>query len=211
MTTQPTEKDLELILAVDRDYLFDNERLAFQGVTKDPKHIREINKRLDGYMEVYRGPAEKNTAWKQPIPYAIIRRGDEVFLYERLSKSGEERLHGQLSIGVGGHMNKVNDVRNWDDTLAFNLYREIEEELIFKVSMDYTHSPKTVGLINDDENAVGKVHICILVVLDLPEDADVEVRETDKLDGYWVRIQDLKKTPLFERLESWSQIATEVL
>lgn len=200
----------EQILAVDRKYLFEEEQLTFQGVTTDENLVKHIMKKFRNYIEVRRGDAEANEYWKQPIPYAIIRRGDDVFLYKRLKEGGEARLHDQLSIGVGGHMNRFSGIYNWDDNLRINLYRELNEELDIEVvgsKVDF----KTVGLINDDLNDVGKVHIGILVVVDLPLEAKVTVKETDKLDGHWTRIKDLEKSPLFESLETWSQMALKVL
>ena len=43
---------------------------------------------------------------KQLISYCLLENEKgEILVYERLSGGGEERLHGQSSIGVGGHMN----------------------------------------------------------------------------------------------------------
>lgn len=202
----------ETILAVNRKYLFDDEGLTFQGFTDNKGLIKEINRRLGNFIEVRRGDAEEDSELKQPIPYAIIKRGEEVFLYRRLNSGGEHRLHDQLSIGVGGHMNRVGNIQNWKDTLYLNMVRELTEELTIR-NTDGAIEPEIVGLINNDHDPekVGLYHIGILAVLELPEHVDVEVRETDVLEGYWIRIRDLKKTPLFESLESWSQIAVEVL
>lgn len=199
----------EQILVIDREYLFDDEELTFQGVMTDPHFVKEIERRFKNYFEVRRGDAEDNPNWKQPIPYVIIKRGESVFVYKRLKAGGEERLHEQLSIGVGGHMNIIEGVFTWDYTLMGNLYRELDEELNIQSSV--TPVTKIIGLINDDENEVGKVHIGILAVMELPEEAEVTVKETDQLEGYWIRIRDLNKTPLFESLESWSQIAAGIL
>lgn len=198
----------EMILAVNREYLFEDEELTFQGVLTDIRQVNRLSKRLNNYVEVRRGDAEENSDLKQPIPYAIISRGDEVFVYKRLAGGGESRLHDQLSIGVGGHMNRINDIRGWDSNLMLNLYRELSEELEISESFDH---PEIIGLINDDTDDVGLFHIGILVVVKLPEGAEVTVRETDSLEGYWIRKQDLKKSGLFESLESWSQIAAGIL
>ena len=200
-----------MILVVDRQHLFEDGRLAFQGVLTDAYKVRHIMKKFDRYFEARRGDAEDNENWKQPIPYTIIKRGLEVFSYRRLNTGGEYRLHDQMSIGVGGHMNRINDVRNWNDNLKINSYRELNEELNIIVNGTALPEPKILGLINDDSDEVGRVHIGILAVIDLPQDADVEVKETDKLEGYWIRMRDVKKTPLFESLENWSQFAAQYL
>lgn len=199
----------ERILVVDRVNLFEGESLLFQGIENGQIMVNHLMSKFQNYKEVRRGVAESNDAWKQPIPYAIIKRGDEVFLYRRLKESGEARLHDQLSIGVGGHMNRVLDLEDWEDILLYNMNRELKEEL--HLTIEDEPELQILGLINDDSNEVGAVHIGILAILNLSENDDVTVRETDKLDGNWVRIQDLKKTPLFESLETWSQMAVEVL
>lgn len=200
----------ERILVVDRSHLFDDESLKFQGISTKYPIVNKIMKRFEDFFEVSRGDAEENPNWKQPIPYVIVKRGDSVFVYERLKAGGESRLHDQLSIGIGGHMNVMHNFTKWTTLSNLNMLREINEEI--NIKMGGPHDiPKVVGLINDDENEVGRVHIGILAILELPEEAEVSVRETDKLDGYWIRIRDLKKTPLFEKLETWSQMAVEVL
>ncbi|HBR08365.1 MAG TPA: hypothetical protein DD735_05640, partial [Clostridiales bacterium] len=54
-----------------------------------------------------RPDAEQDPGYKQIIPYVALVRGDEAFLLRRLKKGGEKRLHGMLSLGVGGHINPV--------------------------------------------------------------------------------------------------------
>lgn len=203
----------EKILVIDRYYLFENEALAFQGLLTDSNSVKHIMKKFNAYEEIRRGDAETDETFKQPIPYAIITRGDEVFVYKRLGGGGETRLHEQLSIGVGGHMNRINDVNNWEFNLWVNLHRELTEELQFDWGTweGAIPEPKILGLINDDENEVGRVHIGILAVVDLPIYTEVTVRETEQLEGYWIRIKDLEKEPLFSSLETWSQIAAGVL
>ncbi|MEJ7314673.1 NUDIX domain-containing protein, partial [Staphylococcus epidermidis] len=53
----------------------------------------------------------------------------EILVYERLSGGGEERLHGQSSIGVGGHMNDVVGADSINEVLRVNAQRELEEEV----------------------------------------------------------------------------------
>jgi predicted NUDIX family phosphoesterase len=198
----------EQILAIDREILFESELLTFQGILTDETAVKRIMKKFEKYKEVRRGDAEHDVALKQPIPYAVIRRGDEVFVYKRLKAGGETRLHDSLSIGVGGHMNRVNNIHNWGSNLMINFYRELTEELEITVDVPL---PEIIGLINDDEDDAGLFHIGILMVIDLPKEAEVTVRETNKLEGYWLRSRDLTKDVLFNSLETWSQISVEAL
>lgn len=196
----------ERILVVDRKELFDDEIFAFEGVRTRHGMINHFMRRFRKYREVRRGDAETNEAWKQIIPSVIIKRGDEVFVYKRLNAGGEERLHDQLSLTVGGHMNRINDVKDWGTNLIMNVQRELHEEVHIKGP---NRLPEIVGILNDDSDEVGRVHIGIIFVLELQEGVEVEVRETDKLEGYWLRTRDLTKAGLFDALESWSKYIVE--
>jgi len=198
----------EMIIVAPRVNVFNNETLTFQGVNSDNETLKEVVSNLaNTYSVMRRGDAEENPTFKQPIPYCVLKRGNEVFVYERLQGGGETRLHSKLSMGVGGHMNKF-EVEDFYEQLSVNLERELEEELLIdgdRLSLD------TIGLINDDENEVGKVHIGLLVIAELKEDATVAVRETDQLKGMWLTIEDLTQSNTYERLESWSQFVVDVL
>ena len=198
----------EMIIVAPRVNVFNNETLTFQGVNSDNETLKEVVSNLaNTYSVMRRGDAEENPTFKQPIPYCVLKRGNEVFVYERLQGGGETRLHSKLSMGVGGHMNKF-EVEDFYEQLSVNLERELEEELLIdgdRLSLD------TIGLINDDENEVGKVHIGLLVIAELKEDATVAVRETDQLKGMWLTIEDLTQSDTYERLESWSQFVVDVL
>lgn len=205
----------EMILAVDRYSLFENETLAFQGVLTLPAVVNRIMKKFESCEVVRRGDVEHDITFKQPIPYVVLKRGDEIFTYKRLSGGGEARLHDQLSIGVGGHMNHIDNLDNWNSIMLANIYRELTEELDFGLDevadIGYLIEPKTVGLINDDKGNAGLYHIGILMVMELPENAEVTVRETEELEGRWMKEIDLLSDDVFNRLESWSKFAVEVL
>lgn len=200
----------EVILVVDRKDLFQNESLVFQGLITDEEHVKSVKGRFAHFYETKRGYAENDERKKQPIPYVILRRGSEIFVYKRLKAGGESRLHEQLSFGVGGHMNLLNDNCRWGTNFKENMYRELHEELHLSYCGPEIE-PTIIGLINDDSNEVGRVHIGVVAILDLPEDAVVAVKETDKLEGYWLRSRDLQKPPLFDSLENWSQMTAHIL
>ena len=75
-----------------------------------------------------RPDAENDPGYKQIIPYVVLRRGDEIFMTRRLKKGGEARLHGLMSIGVGGHINPVDDIDR-ESVLLRGLERELDEEV----------------------------------------------------------------------------------
>ncbi|MFT5286410.1 MAG: putative NUDIX family phosphoesterase [Planctomycetota bacterium] len=172
---------------------------------------------------VERAYAERNPAWKQVIPYTIVTRGDEVLLLRRLIGGGDARLHDKLSIGVGGHINPEDldatadetskhpdqkDSQNRPDPVAAGTKREIEEEL----EIHGTYALRTVGILNDETNPVGAVHVGWLQVLELEESGTAEIREHDILEGEFVTRDHLGS--LLEEganFETWSRLLVERL
>lgn len=149
-----------------------------------------------------RAMAEESPDWKQLIPYVVVRDGDKVFLMERTDAGGDLRLHRKATIGVGGHINPVDE---GDDLLNAGLRREWGEELVAGWEPDF----RLIGLLNDDSNPVGSVHLGI--VFEVQADGrPVAVRETDKLTGRFVAPAEVLAA--WDRMETWSHlVATHLL
>ncbi len=200
----------EIILAAPRSDVFQNEMLTFQGVNREDERIVNIMAQIEAhFFEIRRGDAEEDPRFKQPIPYVVIRRDDEVFVYERLAGGGESRLHNKLSLGFGGHMNPMEGAASFSEVLKQNTDRELAEELYIRE--EDKQNIVTLGLINDDENDVGKVHIGILSALQLASAAQVEVKEKDQIAGRWMKLSELKEENVYQRLEAWSQFVADIL
>lgn len=153
---------------------------------------------------VERRHAELDSSFKQVIPYTLVTHGDEVFLLRRLEGGGEARLHGLLSIGVGGHVNPVDlDGEAEEDVLDAGCRRELLEE----VEIDAPYSLAPVGAINDDATDVGSVHFGLVHVARC-ETREVRVRETDVLEGSFVTASTLTEMAHTEpeRFETWSAL-----
>ncbi|AGF27638.1 MULTISPECIES: hypothetical protein [Bacillus] len=200
----------EIILAAPRSDVFQNEMLTFQGVNSEDERIIKIMAQIEAhFFEIRRGDAEEDPRFKQPIPYVVIRRDDEVFVYERLAGGGESRLHNKLSLGFGGHMNPMEGAASFSEVLKQNTDRELAEELYIRE--EDKQNIVTLGLINDDENDVGKVHIGILSALQLAPAAQVEVKEKDQIAGRWMKLSELKEENVYQRLEAWSRFVADIL
>lgn len=145
--------------------------------------------------------AEESPEYKQLIPYVVLCRGEQVFVTRRLNKGGEKRLHGLLSIGIGGHINPVDG--EGEDVLMRALHREIDEEV--EINRHSELIPR--GFINDDSNAVGSVHLGACFTMEVS--GEVKVRETEKLEGLWMTVSELIARK--DSMETWSQIALEIL
>jgi predicted NUDIX family phosphoesterase len=152
------------------------------------------------YLE--RPLAEESPQWKQLIPYVVLRDGDRIFLMERTDAGGDPRLHRKASIGVGGHLNPVDQGQ---DPLTLGLRREWAEEL------DATWEPefRLVGMLNDDSNPVGSVHLGVVFTVEAAG-RPVGVREVEKLSGRMATPGEVLAA--WDRLETWSQlVAAELL
>src|SRR5262245_39080149 len=138
----------------------------FQGFSGDTeKYLRGL---LDPAHTSYRPRAamEQDPSYKQLIPYVIFRHRDasgqtQLFQYTRGKGQGEARLHAKRSIGIGGHISA-------DDQAAVSAYEEgMRRELEEEVTIQTRYESRLVGLINDDQTEVGKVHLGVVHVCDV--------------------------------------------
>ncbi|EJO7148961.1 NUDIX domain-containing protein [Staphylococcus pseudintermedius] len=197
----------EQITVVPRRLLFEEEALAFNGfLDQSEEKGQKIYEKLSQYEVKRRGDMEKDPSFKQLISYCLIENEhDELLVYERLSGGGEARLHGNASIGVGGHMNDVPEAHHIDEVIKTNASRELEEEIGVKIN---NQTPlEFIGFINDDHNEVGQVHIGVVFKVKVKQQ-DVEVRETDTLKIQWQPLSQISDTSAFE---SWSALILEQL
>lgn len=148
-----------------------------------------------------RKDAEQDPAHKQLIPYVVVRDADRVFLMERTNAGGDPRLHRRATIGVGGHLNPVDD---GSDPLGSGLRREWGEEL----SADWEPEFTPIGFLNDDRNPVGSVHLGIVFEVQAAG-RPIDVRERAKLSGRLASIDELRAA--WDRLETWSQLVADAL
>ncbi len=148
-----------------------------------------------------REQVEVDPSFKQIIPYLIVRYTDRLFLFQRSAAGNEARLRGLFSIGVGGHINR-SDVVGATDLVGAGLRRELDEELL----IHGTWRARLVGVLNDDTNAVGRVHFGLVHVIDV-ESPDVAVRESDVLTGRMASREDV--WAVRDRMETWSRLILE--
>lgn len=156
------------------------------------------------FME--RPSAEQDPTHKQLIPYSIFHHSGRYLCYQRGGSSGEKRLVAKRSLGIGGHINPVDQARDgMGETMYFNsLERELAEELV----LQGTHSQRVIGLINDDSSEVGSVHLGVVHLFDL-SDAGVSSNEDAIQDLRFLTLEELRARR--EELETWSQICLDHL
>jgi predicted NUDIX family phosphoesterase len=179
----------------------------FQGFSGD------IGKYLTGILDPRhtsyrpRPEMENDPSFKQLIPYVIFRHLDasgrtNLFQYTRGKGQGEARLHTKRSVGVGGHISA-------DDATAASAYEEgMRRELAEEVVIDTPYTSRRVGLINDDETDVGRVHLGVVHIFDVERPA-VRPREDEIIEAGFRPVEELLAD--LSRFETWSQICLKAL
>lgn len=195
---------VEHVLVIPRA-LFD-ELGAFQGFQPDSERYLKAILAPGSNFFLPRPDAELDPTHKQIIPYSIFHHQGKYLVYTRGGKSGEKRLHAKQSIGIGGHINPVDER---EDSLAETTYfngveREIVEELVLKGN----HTQRVIGLINDDSNEVGQVHLGVVHLFDLDHD-EVSSNEDAILDLHFASLEELAAAA--DNLETWSSICVKHL
>lgn len=172
---------------------------------------------IDGYLDELLSPEhtsyrprsemEEDPGHKQLIPYVIFRYTDEsgrenLFRYTRGTGQGEQRLHSKHSVGIGGHISS-------EDADEINPYDEgMRRELAEEVFIETKYNERCVGLINDDQTEVGKVHLGVVHIFDVVS-PNVRPRESEIEDARFVPVDELLSD--LDGFESWSQICLEAL
>lgn len=147
-----------------------------------------------------RKEAEKSPEYKQIIPYGVIMKDNKILSYQRTKKSGENRLHDNFSIGFGGHINTEDEVVSNDpfDIFVAAFHRELNEELEWGTS-DRQYTSKLIGIISDNSNDVGQVHLGVLVLTEPL--TSVAAKEDTISNLEWLSLEEIA---LF-KYENWSQ------
>lgn len=175
----------------------------FQGFHPDPGLYLDALLRPEVASFEPRAVMEEDASFKQIIPYVVFRYGEQVFCYRRGASQGEARLHRKRSLGVGGHVDEPDaEGRATREAYEVALRRELDEE----VEIGSPGRLSCVGLINDDDTPVGRVHLGVvhLYELDRPE---VQAREEGLADGGFLDLDQLGG--IREEFETWSQICLD--
>ncbi|MGF1577783.1 MAG: phosphoesterase [Gemmataceae bacterium] len=170
---------------------------VFQGFSSEPeKYLPSL---LDPqHLRFYpRAKAEADPSYKQLIPYVVFRHQDQIFHYLRGSKATETRLQAFRSVGVGGHI-EPQDADQPTDLYRSGMMREVLEEVFLETEFE----DRCLGLINDDSNSVGQVHLGIVHLFHLNE-PNVRPREAVLTEAGFSPLSEL--TQVKSEFETWSQ------
>jgi len=184
----------EHILVVKQNILFPQK--AHQGIRSDNTdwYLNAITTHGEFHP---RSLMEENPRYKQIIPYIIAQHQNSLFLMQRKKTASEKRLPGKYSLGIGGHI-KAQDLGDTKDIFTW-ARREFEEEVAYEGTINIA----PLGLINDDSNDVGRVHIGLVLLL-TTDTTNISVK-SELAHGALTHIdQCLDYVPY---MEPWSQIA----
>lgn len=184
-------KEDEQILVVSREIVIPQpwQGINTEGVEEFEKLVRE-----NGSFR-RRADCEEDSSWKQIIPYMVFRHQDKYFLMQRTNQGLEARLHNLYSLGIGGHINKEDLV---GETIMDWARREFEEEVDYPGN--FTATP--VGLLNDDTNLVGEVHLGYVLLLE-GDSEQIKIRDEHQ-SGQLISLYEMRL--LTPQMETWSSI-----
>lgn len=198
-----------------------NASLVAQGLTGDdqPFYRCDFAEVLplvaDGIVLGQREALESDESVRQFLPYTVLGKEEngeaKVFVYRRGKGVGESRLSGNVSIGIGGHIDLVdvvheNSVINPIGTILQSMSRELAEEIVLENAGSDLRLG-SMGVLLDNSNAVGRVHVGLVILASLPPEADAACREEELETLGFMTPQELLDSGL--PLENWTKILCE--
>jgi len=193
-----TQKSLdELILVVKRNQLLGKQ--TWHGIKEvDFDHYLQIIQQKKEFLP--RGMMENDPSYKQIIPYLVFNFEDTYFLMQRASKASETRLRNKYSLGIGGHIRQ-------EDMTTDSIFEWAKREFHEEVNYNGNLIIKPLGILNDDSDDVGKVHIGFVLLLQ-GDSSKISIKSELK-SGTLVTLEECAKYN--ESLESWSQLVLEFI
>ncbi len=157
-----------------------------------------------------RPEAEADPNYKQLIPYVIMAHNGKYLTYVRGKRAGETRLVSKRSIGIGGHINPIDDI---DDVPLFADFREIydtavQREVAEEVEVKANHTDRIVALLNDDTNEVGQVHLGVVHLWTLDSE---KIKKREKMITKMTFMTPTELQEVKETMETWSQLCLQGL
>lgn len=187
----------ELILVVKRDELFAQDSWA--GLKNTDIQMYQDFVCTRGEFK-WRSEMEQDPTYKQIIPYMIFKFQDRYFLMQRRSNASESRLQSKFSLGIGGHIRQEDMTGK---TIFDWALREFREEVAYNGSLKI----ETLGILNDDRDSVGKVHLGFILLLHGTSE-EISIKSEHK-EGFLVTVAQADQ--YVDRMESWSQIVWQSL
>lgn len=153
---------------------------------------------------------EENTSFIQPIPYIVFKNSKgEYLLFKRIT--GDDRLVGGLTLGVGGHIDTEDlDIEvtnapgmNFRNLVDSSITREVQEEVPWLSDQLKNLSPWPTALIYSKDTPVSMVHMGFVYSIQVPDDFEFPTTlssEELSMEPRWYSELELRKMDL----EDWS-------
>ena len=148
-----------------------------------------------------RWKAESDPEFKQVIPYVILEHEPTGRIYMTTRIGRDERLKGQHSIGLGGHMDE-------DERILDTLFRELEEEV--GLHRDDIADITLCGFLSSTLTEVDIVHLGLIYRITTNRE-DISCLEEEKLTGDWFTVPQLQEARQAGYMETWSAICFDSL
>lgn len=164
------------------------------GFTKE-EHSKDIYSKFDNIGKfIFRYDAEGDATFQQIIPYVILFNPvtNKYYTYERIQGSGEERLHGQLSLGFGGHIDSI-------DGTSEVVFKGLVRELMEEVEYNNLSAAEFIGYVRDVNSSTND-HTGLVFLLKVDF---AEVKETNKYVGKWMTAQEMEEA--YFHFEDWGK------
>jgi predicted NUDIX family phosphoesterase len=185
----------EQILVIRRDLLFPDGAWHGLKVVDFTSYLHLIMSHKEFNS---RTAMETDPTYKQIIPYLIFEHNNRYFLMQRAKKASETRLQSKFTLGIGGHIRKE-DMQT--DSLFDWATREFHEEVNYSGKLNI----EPLGILNDDSNEVGKVHVGFVLLL-RGSSEDISVK-SELANGELYCLEECNG--FYDRMESWSQMVMD--
>lgn len=197
LKTPSAQKADETIVVVKRSTLFPHG--AWHGLQQE--NINFYCDLITTHQELHpRSLMEVDPTYKQIIPYLIFCHDNRFFLMQRQATASAQQLKNKYSLGIGGHIRQ-------EDVQEKDIFSWAEREFNEEVSYNGTYTVTPLGILNDDSNQVGSVHVGLILLL-TASSADISIKSELK-SGQLLSLEECKS---YEKdMESWSQIVYKQL
>jgi predicted NUDIX family phosphoesterase len=171
-----------------------------------------------GVSWMTRSVAETDPRFKQIVPYVVVRRGLEYWCYRRSNAGSEGKLYHRKSIGVGGHVERIDWLRHAGLVAALSraAVRELREEIDFGEGLNPPLYPRgfhgaPVAFVNDDASEVGRFHFGVVFLLDVLPGVEIVSRDPGVIPVGFLRPAQLVEVGNRGEFETWSYCVASYL
>jgi len=195
-TLQPPKSDEKMLVVPRADLITDGGWHGIKQVDFD-NYLLVINQKK---QFLWRSEMEQNPSYKQIIPYLIFTHNNRYFLMQRRSTASETRLRNKYSLGIGGHIRQ-------EDMASASIFDWARREFHEEVNYQDTLEIEPLGILNDDTNPVGQVHLGFVLLLKGKSDA-ISIK-SELANGQLVTLDECIEHK--SAMESWSQLVVDTL